>query len=75
MNGGCVKNFTTPSFILAEKLAVKERYGRVGTGWFTVLNDSASPKRVMQIYFNLFSIFLKVLELFECRRGKPKYDC
>ena len=33
------------------------------------MNDSASPKIVIQIYVNFFQFFLKVLELFECRRG------
>ena len=31
------------------------------------LNDSVSPKIVINIHFNFF----KVLELFECRRGDP----
>ena len=45
--------------------------GRVGLGWFIVLNDSANPKMGIKMYFNFFPIpiFLKVLELFECRRG------
>ena len=34
-----------------------------------IFNDSASPKMVTRIYFNFFRFFLKVLELFECRRG------
>ena len=37
----------------------------VGSGRFIVLNDSDNPK----IYFNFFQFLLKVLELFECRRG------
>ena len=41
--------------------------GRVGPGQFIVLDDSASFKMVIKIYFNFF----KVLELFECRRGDP----
>ena len=27
-------------------------FGRVGSGWFIVLNDSASPKMVIKIYFS-----------------------
>ena len=33
--------------------------------------DSASSKIVIKIHFNYFRFFLKVLELFECRRGNP----
>ena len=43
----------------------------VGPGRFTVLNDSAGPKMVTQIPLNLMWYFLKVLELFEYRRGNP----
>ena len=32
--------------------------GRVGSGRFVVLNDSASPKMIMKIYFNFFRLFL-----------------
>ena len=35
----------------------------VGPGRFTVINDSASLKMVIKIYFNLFLVSLKVLEL------------
>ena len=42
----------------------------VGSGRFIVLNNSASPKMV-EIYFNFFLFFLKILELFGCRRGDP----
>ena len=45
------------------------------TGWITVLNDSASPKMVMKIYLYFFRFFSKVLELFECQRGDPIYNC
>ena len=34
-------------------------------------NDSASPIMVIKIYFNFFQIFLKVLDLIECRLGDP----
>ena len=50
------------------------RLGRVRPGRAGPVNrsnDSASPKMVIQIYFNFFQIFLKVLELFEGRRGDP----
>ena len=43
----------------------------VMVGRFIVLNDSASSEMVIQIYFHFFRYFLKVLELFECRRGDP----
>ena len=43
----------------------------VGPSQFIVLNDSASPKMVICINFNFFFDFLKILELFECRRGDP----
>ena len=36
---------------------------------FIVLNDSASPKMVIKMSFIFFRFLLKVLELFECRRG------
>ena len=36
------------------------------------LNDSASrPIMTIEIYFNCFQFFLKVLELSDCRRGGP----
>ena len=41
----------------------------VGSSRFIVLNDSARPKIVIQIYLHFFPIFLKNLELFECRRS------
>ena len=41
------------------------------SGRFIVLNDSANPKMDIQICFNIFRFFKKVLELFECRRGDP----
>ena len=44
---------------------------RVVPGRFNVLNDSASPKMVIEMYFIFFRFFEKVLELFECRRGDP----
>ena len=48
------------------------RSGRAGPRQFIILNDSASPKMVMKVYFILFQFFfLQVLEMFECRRGKP----
>ena len=43
----------------------------VGPGQFIVLNYLASPKMVIKMYLHFFPIFLKVLELFECRRGDP----
>ena len=43
---------------------------QVGPNRFIVMNDSASPRMVIIIYF-IFSIFLKVLELDECRRCDP----
>ena len=49
--------------------SVTVRSGRVQPGRFIVLNDSASPEMVIKIYFNFFRLFLKVLELFQYRRG------
>ena len=43
----------------------QERHRWAGSDQF---NDSASYKMVIKINFNFFR-FLKVLELFECRRG------
>ena len=43
----------------------------VRSGRIIVLNNSASPKMAIKMYFNFFNSFLKVLELFECRRGNP----
>ena len=43
----------------------------VGSGQFIISNISASLKIVIQICFHFFKFFLKVLELFECRRGDP----
>ena len=53
--------------IFSKKHVIKERYCRAGLGRFIVLNDSASPNTL----FQFFLTFLKVLELFECRRGDP----
>ena len=39
----------------------------VGSDRFN-LNDAASPKMVIKMYFNIFPIFLK---LFECCTGNP----
>ena len=47
------------------------RFGRVGSGRLIILYDSASPKMVIKMYLHFFDFFLKVLELFECRRGDP----
>ena len=55
--------------IFAPKITL--RYVRAGQGRFIVLNDSDSPKLVIQINFNFLSDFLKVLELIECRGGDP----
>ena len=44
---------------------------RVGFGLFIVLNESTKHKMVVQIYFNLFRFFLKVLVLIECGRDDP----
>ena len=43
----------------------------VGPGRFIALNDSASPRMVINMYFNFFPFFYFILELFEC----PIYDC
>ena len=61
-----VSEFYIPIFILSDKSAVKERHGRAGS---LFLNDSASPKMGIKIYFNIFRFFIKVVELFECRRS------
>ena len=50
-----------------KKYAVKWCYGRLGSGRFMILNDSASPKMVIKLYFNFCQFFKKILELFECR--------
>ena len=44
------------------------RSGQVRSGRFIILNDSASPKMVTQIYLHFFYRFL---EVFECLRGDP----
>ena len=41
----------------------------IGPCRFIILNDSASPKMVINIYLKNYRCFSKVLELFECRRG------
>ena len=51
--------------------SVKKHYGRVGPDRSIVLNDSASPKMVIKIYSNFLQLFVKVLQLFECRRSDP----
>ena len=43
--------------------------GGARSGRFIVVNDQTSPKMTMKIYPNFFRFILKVLELFECRRG------
>ena len=50
----------SPTYLLYSPRNKPSNNVRVG---FIVLNDSASPKMVIEINFN----FLKVLELFECR--------
>ena len=71
----CVKklwqNITFLSVILSEKYAVNERHGRARSGLFRVLelDDSASTKMIMKMYFKFSRFFLKILELFECCRG------
>ena len=50
-------DFTSPSFILSKKLAVRERYGLVGSGGVIILNDSARSIIVIKLYFNYFQFF------------------
>ena len=45
--------------------------GRVGSGRFIILNDSAGPKMVIHLYLTFFRFFLKVLEPNECRQADP----
>ena len=42
--------------------------GHIGSDRFIILNDSARPKIVIKTYIYIFSDFVQVLELFECRR-------
>ena len=70
------QNFTSLSLIfLDKKLKSKQSksvtkgqrgLGRVG---YFFLYDSISPEIIITIYLNFFPIFLKVSQLFECRRG------
>ena len=43
----------------------------IETGRFIVLNDSASLRMVVKIHSKFLRFLLKVLELFEYRRGDP----
>ena len=56
MNEDCFK-ISRPYLTLSEKYAVKKHHARIGSGRFTVLNDSASPKMVIQIYCSFLQFF------------------
>ena len=50
------------TFILSEKCEIytfpsKSVTVGPGMGWFIVLNDPASPKMVIKLYFNFFQFF------------------
>ena len=61
LNEGCVK--LSRLFLLNFPSNRPSKSVTVGKGPVIVLNDSANPRMVINIYFN-FSDFFKVLELF-----------
>ena len=71
----CVKN-SLPVFYTFRKISCQKALpsGRTGSsqaGPVHRLNDSASPKMVINIYFIIFRSVLKVLEWLKCRRRDP----
>ena len=61
-----VSTFHGPIFYTFREISHQRAFdGFDGSGQSIVLNNSASPKMVIKMFF------LKVLELFECRQGDP----
>ena len=72
MNEGCVKNSRLYIFTFRDMNRQRAlRSDRARSCRFIALNDSASRKMVIKIYFNFLRFSSKVLELFECRRCDP----
>ena len=67
LNENCVK--ISRSYLLYYPRNKPSKSIIAGPDWFIVLNDSASLKMVIKMYFNFLRFFLKVLKLSECRRG------